>query len=324
MINSFTLVTPTYDPLGLVLHPLPALLNHSCEYNAVVRIGKGWFNSKSTTMIEVIPLRQIKSGEEVLVSYIDPNLPYSNRQQELQDRYFFTCQCPKCLQGSTTPTDTFLDGPTPLDVQEIHKLECRVVQLLKSADSDTSLTGPIQKLKYALYLIQQTRVWPIHRFPSPAIRHRLILAYLDDRQFNLAFAHAAVQHFKIDPELMVQSHHPVRMVHDWVFVRLMDHIMNPEKNEWASQKLDLLSYKINIRFWRSYIIRDLHRSAQKIPYSQFTNMVHIRHGEIRDRYYSYHDESELNNKEKHDQELALMEKMIEDVLEADRAWQAAS
>ena len=100
--------------------------------------------------------------------------------------------------------------------------------------------------------------------------------------------------------------------------------MNPEKNEWASQKLDLLSYKINIRFWRSYIIRDLHRSAQKIPHSQFTSMVHIRHGEIRDGYYSYRDESELNNKEKHDQELAPMEKMIEDVLEADRAWQAAS
>ena len=324
MINSFTLITPTYDPLGLVLHPLPALLNHSCEYNAIIRIERGRLYNRTTTKIEVIPLRQIKQGEEILVSYIDANLPYSNRQKELRDRYFFTCRCPKCLQGSAAPADNFLDGPTPLDAQQIHKIESRTVELLKSAEIDTSLTGPLQKLKYALHLIQQTRLWPLQRFPSPALRHQVILAYLDAGQFNLAFAHAAVQHFKIDPDLMPQSHHPLRMVHDWVFVRLMDHIMNPEKNEWASQKLDLVSYNIDIRFWRSYLIRDLYRATQKLPCSHFTTIVRIRHDEIRHRYYSYPDESELNNKEKYDKELGLFEKMMDDVLEADGTWQAVS
>ena len=323
MINSFTLVTPTYDPLGLVLHPLPALLNHSCDYNATVRIEKGWLHNRTTTKIEVVPLRQIKYGEEILVSYIDANQPFSNRQKELRDRYFFTCQCPKCLQGSAAPTDKFFDGPGPLDVQQVHQIEGRAVDLLNSAKSDTSLTGPVQKLKYALHLLRETCVWPIYRFPSPALRHQLTLAYLDAHQFNLAFAQAAIQHFKIDPELMTQSHHPIRMVHAWVFVRVMDHIMSPEENEWAIQKLDLLPYKLNIRFWRSYIIRDLHRSAQKLPHSRFTVIVSLRHDEIRTMYYSYPDESELNNNEKYDKEFESLEKMMDDVLEADGAWQAA-
>ena len=325
MVNSFTLVTPTYDPLGLVLHPLPALLNHSCDYNATIRIGGAPRYYRIYSKIEVIPLRQIEKGEEILISYIDANLPHANRQEELRQRYFFTCQCPKCLKDSTAPKDGFPDGPTPLDLNDIHKLEGRAAELLKSAESDTSLTGPVQKLKYALYLIQKTGVWPLRRHPSPALRHRLILAYLDASQFNLAYAHAAVQHFRIDPELMPQSHHPIRMVHDWVFVCLMDHVLDPQRNEWASQKWDLVSYKIDISFWRSYVIRDLYKSAQKVPYSQFTiSTLHNRHEQIRHRHYGYPGEWELNNKEKYEKEYALMEKMMDDVLEADGAWQAAS
>src|SRR2546421_2922574 len=149
MINSFTLITPMFDPIGLVLHPLPALLNHSCDYNAIVRIERGWHYNRTANKIEVLPLRQIEEGEEILVSYIDSNMPYANRQQELRARYFFTCQCSKCLQGSTAPTDMFLDGPTPLSAQEVSEIERRTVELLRSAEADTSFTGPVQKLKYA-------------------------------------------------------------------------------------------------------------------------------------------------------------------------------
>lgn len=325
MINSFTLVTPTYDPIGLILHPLPATLNHSCDFNAVIRISKGGYHQPAYAKIEALPLRQIEKGEEVVISYIDNSLPYRNRQRELRERYFFTCQCRKCLQGPTAPTDVFLDGPTPLDLQEVQKLEDRAIELLKSADSDTSLSGPVQKLKFGLYLIQETRVWPIHRHPLPALRHQLILAYLDARQFNLAFAHATIQHFKVDPNLMPQSHHPIRMVHDWIFVLLMDHIMSPNKNEWAAQKWDLISYKIDVNFWRSYVIRDLYKTKEKLPSSDLTAMIHCKHREIRcHRYYGPNDETMLNNKEKYDREYELMEKMMDDVLDADGAWQAAN
>lgn len=326
MINSFTLVTPTYDPLGLVLHPLPATLNHSCEYNAVIRICEVWQYPKAISCrIEVVPLRDIEKGEEILISYIDANLPYCNRQDELCERYFFKCQCSKCLEDSTAATDVFLDGPTPLDLQEVRKLESRAVELLDAARLDSSLTGPIQKLKYAIYLIWQTGIWPLRRHPSPSLRHQLILAYLDARQFNLAFAQAAIQYFKIDPDVMPQSHHPIRMVHDWVFVRLMDHIISPEKDDWASQKLDLSTYLIDVSFWRSYIIRALLNSAEKLPPSHFYSVIYNKHQDIRyRRYYGLVDESTLDNTEKYEKELDLIEKMMDDVLESDGAWQAAS
>src|SRR5690348_441136 len=94
MVNCFTLVTPTFDPLGLSLHPLPALLNHSCDYNSVVRYGSNGLH------LEVIPMRKIRKDEEIKISYVDTTHPYRKRQDELRERYFFNCECPKCLSES--------------------------------------------------------------------------------------------------------------------------------------------------------------------------------------------------------------------------------
>ena len=35
-LNSFNFTTPFYDRIGLYLHPYAALINHSCDYNAVI------------------------------------------------------------------------------------------------------------------------------------------------------------------------------------------------------------------------------------------------------------------------------------------------
>jgi hypothetical protein len=44
---------------------------------------------------EVIALREILPGEELLQSYIDCSLDTAARQKELRD-YGFICNCPKC------------------------------------------------------------------------------------------------------------------------------------------------------------------------------------------------------------------------------------
>lgn len=321
MINCFTLVTPTYDPLGLVLHPLPARLNHSCEHNAIIRFRTGHLNYVGPCLtLEVVPMRQIKKGEQILISYVDATHPFINRQRELRERYFFACQCSKCLLGPTTPIDKFLAGPTALDADEVQKVENRCIELLKGATTDTSLTGPIQKLKYALHLLRQTQVWPIIRHPLPSIRHQLILAYLDAHQFNLALAQAAVQRFRTDPELMPEKHHPVRMVHDWVFVRLIDHILDSEKNEWASQKLDLGPYGIDLAFWRAYIICDLQETVGLVPSSTFSSRVWSRWQQGRNRTYAYGAVSNHDSKEKLKKEVELIDRVIEDVLESELVY----
>ena len=320
MVNCFTLVTPTFDPLGLYLHPFPALINHSCDYNAVVRVGGRSIDSFPG--LQVVPLRPISEGEEILISYVDATFPTAERQKQLRERYFFECNCRRCSQHDPSPLETFITEPH--NPEELVKTEARAIELLESAKSDTSMTGPMQKLRYAIYLLRQTQSWPLQRHPYPSLRHQFILACLDAHQFNLAFAHAAVQRFKTDPDLMHEKYHPIRMVQDWFFVRLMDHIMDSEKNDWAAQKFDLLSYKLDLSFWRSYIIDELHKTSQRLAHCEFNLRVYQRYYRLKGTSdFIYRDSHKLNNKEKYAVEMDKMENMMEKVLELEGVWIAA-
>ena len=309
MINSFTLATPMFDPVGLALHPLPALCNHSCEYNAVIRFGVGG------RFLQVIPIRDIQKDEEVLISYIDTTHPYVNRQRELRERYFFDCKCPKCLKGPTTPADEFLTSSAP-DLGGLLAIEERVVGLIQSAEEDTSITGPIQKLKYGLHLLEQTKVWPRIRYPTPELVQHLIVANINAQQYNLAMAYSAGLCFQIDKILMPQGHHPVRMVHLWVLIRLIDYIMDAK--DWAGQKLDLKPYSLNLGFLLSYVIRQLKRFVDRGLYTAFAVMVGDKHHQIRGRYAQ--DESELTNNKKIRVEFAKLTRLTEDVFDSSAAW----
>jgi len=45
-------------------------------------------------------LRNVARGEELTISYIDEDKPYSHRQKSLQGSYHFTCVCAKCCSES--------------------------------------------------------------------------------------------------------------------------------------------------------------------------------------------------------------------------------
>lgn len=61
--NSFSLTTPSLSPIGVVVSPLAALINHSCAPNAVVVFPRHM--AHSPTPLAVIALRDIEPGEEV-------------------------------------------------------------------------------------------------------------------------------------------------------------------------------------------------------------------------------------------------------------------
>ena len=42
-------------------------------------------------------IENINIGEEINISYIDLALDRSSRQEMLQKKYFFKCQCPRCF-----------------------------------------------------------------------------------------------------------------------------------------------------------------------------------------------------------------------------------
>ncbi|KAH9042064.1 SET domain-containing protein [Lactarius pseudohatsudake] len=79
---------------GHGIYPLASrLLNHSCVPNAAVRYSL--MQGRPPSM-EVIALRTIAAGEEVCIPYVDPALPFGDRERALNIIYGFSCSCPLC------------------------------------------------------------------------------------------------------------------------------------------------------------------------------------------------------------------------------------
>ncbi|KAG1754085.1 uncharacterized protein EDB91DRAFT_1343406 [Suillus paluster] len=62
--------------------------NHSCCPNVKkTRVGR---------TMQFTTSRSVETGEELCISYIDINQTITQRRQELEDSWFFTCQCQRC------------------------------------------------------------------------------------------------------------------------------------------------------------------------------------------------------------------------------------
>lgn len=77
------------------LYTLHSHLNHSCEPNVSVR---HLDQRTSLARVTVIAKCDIKAGEELLVTYVNPQAPYSARQNELQGWGFGACTCTRCAK----------------------------------------------------------------------------------------------------------------------------------------------------------------------------------------------------------------------------------
>ncbi|KAH9477693.1 Histone-lysine N-methyltransferase ASHR1 [Psilocybe cubensis] len=104
--NTFTVSTPALAPLGACVSPLVALINHSCDPNAVVVFPRANSRREDEPLMQVIALKHIAPDEEVLTAYIDTTLPREHRQKILNETYHFTCRCPLC---APPPANSTLD-----------------------------------------------------------------------------------------------------------------------------------------------------------------------------------------------------------------------
>ncbi|TFK41651.1 hypothetical protein BDQ12DRAFT_733136 [Crucibulum laeve] len=104
--NTFTLTSPNLTPLGACVSPAIALINHSCDPNAVIVFPRAGGEAKKDEepRMQVIALKYITPNEEILTSYIDTTLPRTLRQATLRETYHFTCHCSLCSH-SPRPVD---------------------------------------------------------------------------------------------------------------------------------------------------------------------------------------------------------------------------
>lgn len=217
LTNSHTLTTPTLDPLGLSLSPLSARLNHSCTPNAYIV-----FSGSSLHIRSLLP---IPADAELTISYIDSTLPRPLRLAELSTRYFFACHCPLCIaedaQAAATKTAVF-------KAKEANAL-------LSRAKSEVDPHRALDLLQQARSLLRRE---PLHVYPCPAILHQQFLSALSLQDWALALKNALITYFAIDPLLFPQAHHPVRVVHNWVLLRLLVQVAETVSSGQAGAEME--------------------------------------------------------------------------------------
>ena len=81
---------------------LASLTNHSCQPNVRARLG----GTQRAPEISFTALRDIRAGEEILVSYTDASQGYAARRERLTATYGFHCRCAKCQREA-------LEDPSP-------------------------------------------------------------------------------------------------------------------------------------------------------------------------------------------------------------------
>ncbi|RMX65130.1 hypothetical protein DD238_007585 [Peronospora effusa] len=134
--NNFSICDELLLELGAGCYLLGAMINHSCNPNCIVT-----FVPKTLDM-EIRAMKPIKSGEEITQTYVDIALPRRMRQQRLQRKYHFCCECTRCLQPLKDPQslDAFLDADIDGVPQELwtEKRQDEVEQALKEASCATN------------------------------------------------------------------------------------------------------------------------------------------------------------------------------------------
>ena len=71
------------------MFPLVSGINHSCDPNCEVAYVED-------NGVMIVARRPIAAGEELTISYVDPEMDDEDRREELEETYGFECACPKC------------------------------------------------------------------------------------------------------------------------------------------------------------------------------------------------------------------------------------
>ncbi|KNC87053.1 hypothetical protein, variant [Sphaeroforma arctica JP610] len=96
--NSFTILDDEMMECGVGIYPLASNFNHSCDPNVVIT-----FNGFE---LQARLIRNVHTGDEMTISYIDNAKPREERRNQLRKQYYFNCDCSLC--GDTQMDDTHL------------------------------------------------------------------------------------------------------------------------------------------------------------------------------------------------------------------------
>lgn len=93
--NCFAMVDCQQTAVAEVCDPAAALMNHSCEPNAMIIWNCPGLPGEHLGYT-IKCARHLNPGDEVLLSYVDTSTPWWERQKVLQAAHGFTCGCTLC------------------------------------------------------------------------------------------------------------------------------------------------------------------------------------------------------------------------------------
>ncbi|KAL6238719.1 hypothetical protein BDW75DRAFT_227751 [Aspergillus navahoensis] len=196
-LNSFNLTID--DDIGIYLHPYAALINHSCDYNAVVGFDGSEFFVKA--------IRPIAKGEQIFISYVDTTYPTRTRQKELRERYFFTCKCAKCSCG---------EDPEPTG--EAGAAAKEAYAFLEESRSSSSFIDEQKLVTVTKSLLSHNL--PKTKQPFVSILDEKIASDIFTGKFDQAFFNSALRVSRIDPHVYLYKAHPLRASHALTLAKL--------------------------------------------------------------------------------------------------------
>ena len=228
MTNALTLVTPTFDPVGMCVDPLAAKANHSCEPNTVVVFDGPRLFFRS--------LKTIKKDEEVFIAYIDISDPFLRRQSILKERWHFVCQCSKCRKGPTLQEDRFDDvGGSSSKNPSLDALEEHAFKQLEEAKKCEHAAKALEYLLQASKTLQSTGGWPFMRQPHPSIQQQIFIKQLANPNTMVdALRTGFLIYFEVDPFLFSELVHPVRVVHNYTLAMLVLYLSGEQEDQRIS------------------------------------------------------------------------------------------
>jgi hypothetical protein len=83
-------------PVAKVLSSTAAIINHSCVPNVQIVFPKG---AGIKDCVQIVAVKDIKAGEELVCSYTDTSQPWIIRQVDLSKKNILLCECTLCIEG---------------------------------------------------------------------------------------------------------------------------------------------------------------------------------------------------------------------------------
>merc|ERR1719321_79673 len=79
---------------GAAMFAVANCMNHSCAPNVQAA------SATDDHSVRFVALHEVKEGDELLMSYVDMDAKFEDRQAQLRSRYHFECRCMRCLAKS--------------------------------------------------------------------------------------------------------------------------------------------------------------------------------------------------------------------------------